>query len=80
MFNPPPVLSRLNNALSLLAYNGADTSSNNFVVPLNFLTLHLAPKFGSVVLIQSEPVGLGFGSLDLNAGTEVCGAIENAGT
>ena len=60
--------------------NGALIVSHNFVVSFHFLTLHLAPKFGSVVLIQSEPVGLGFGSLDLNAGTEVCGAIDNAGT
>ena len=77
---PPPVLSKLNNADSLLECNGALRVSNNFVVSFHFLTLHLAPKLGSVVFNQTEPVGLGFASVDLNSGTEVCGAICNAGT
>ena len=59
---------------------GALTVSHNFVVSFHFLTLHFAPKLGSVVFNQTEPVGLGFVSVDLNAGTEVCGATDNAGT
>jgi len=47
---------------------------------LNFLTIQLAPALGVVVLTHKEPVGLGFVSVDLNSGTEVCGATDNDGT
>ena len=42
-------------------------SVQRFVFPLKFLTLILAPKLLSVVLNQTEPVGLGFVSVDLNS-------------
>ena len=64
---------------SLLLYKGADTSSNRLVTPLNFLTLNLAPKFGAVILIHKEPVGLGLASVDLYNGTCVWEAVVTCG-
>ena len=63
----------------MLLYKGAATGTHDAVAELYLLTRSLAPLLGSVVLIQTEPVGRGAASLDFHSGTVLCGLCCSVG-
>ena len=78
-FLPPPVLSSAARAPSAVSYNGAGIVDQSLVSSFHCLTVNVAPELGAVVCIQIDPVGLGFESVDLYSGTDVCGASVTNG-
>ena len=62
-----------------MSYIGDSILFQTFAESLHSFTFNLAPAFGSVVLIQTLPVGREYVSAVFHSGTLVCCAIANAG-